>query len=101
MARCAIWRKITAAQSRFRHSRPRFARVRHRRIFGVVMGEARILFVAGVVVGAGISLAAAGSVKALLFGIAPYDPLTLICASALLVLIAGGVGNRGQRGQGG
>jgi putative ABC transport system permease protein len=43
---------------------------------------------AGVLVGFLAALAAVQSVKALLFGVAPYDPITLFAAPAALVLVA-------------
>jgi hypothetical protein len=42
----------------------------------------------GVALGVPFSLAAAKSARAVLFGIQPYDPATLIAAGGLLAIIA-------------
>jgi len=60
----------------------------HRQVVGMVMREAALLVVTGVLIGTGLALAAGSSASSLLFGLKPYDPLTLIAASVLLGLIA-------------
>ena len=54
----------------------------------MVMREAGWLLVIGLVTGTALSLAAGRSAGSLLFGLKPYDPLTLAAASALLAAIA-------------
>jgi predicted permease len=60
----------------------------YRQVVGMVMREAALLVVTGVLIGAGLALAAGSSASALLFGLKPYDPLTLVAASLLLGAIA-------------
>ena len=59
-----------------------------RQVIGMVMREAGLLLVIGVLVGATLSLIAGRSASSLLFGLKSYDPLTLIVSVALLVVIA-------------
>ena len=60
----------------------------YRQVVGMVMREAALLVVTGVLIGTGLALAGGSSASSLLFGLKPYDPLTLIAASVLLGLIA-------------
>ncbi len=53
-----------------------------------VMGEAALLLVIGVVVGTVLSLVAGRGAGSQLFGLKPYDPITLAAAVGLL----GGIG---------
>jgi predicted permease len=53
-----------------------------------VVGDALRITVVGVFVGAAVALAAAQLLRALLFGVATYDAVTMITASALLVITA-------------
>jgi ABC-type antimicrobial peptide transport system permease subunit len=54
----------------------------------MVMREAARLLAIGVVTGAALSLLAGRGAGSLLFGLRPYDPLTLVTAALLLALIA-------------
>jgi predicted permease len=56
-------------------------------ILGMVMREAGLLLLVGVVIGVMLSLAAARAANSVLFGLKPYDPLTLGMAAGLLVAI--------------
>jgi putative ABC transport system permease protein len=53
-------------------------------ITAMILGNAATLLVAGLVLGAGLSLAAASAAGALLFGLKPRDPATLAGAAVLL-----------------
>ncbi|MGH9667310.1 MAG: FtsX-like permease family protein, partial [Bryobacteraceae bacterium] len=57
-------------------------------VVGLVMREAAWLLLAGVSAGTLISLAAGRAASSLLFGLKPYDPLTLASAAGLLAAIA-------------
>jgi predicted permease len=54
----------------------------------MVLREAGRLLIIGITTGTALSLAAGQGAGALLFGLKPYDPLTIIVASALLAAIA-------------
>ncbi|MGI8745279.1 MAG: ADOP family duplicated permease [Bryobacteraceae bacterium] len=56
-------------------------------IVSMVMNEAGLLLLIGVVIGTAVSLAAGRSANSLLFGLKSHDPLTLTTAVGLLVLI--------------
>lgn len=53
-----------------------------------ILREAMLLLSVGLAIGVIISLIATTSARALLFGLQPYDPLTLLAAAALLAAIA-------------
>jgi len=57
-------------------------------VVGMVMREAAVLLLIGMLIGTGLALAAGSSARSLLFGLKPYDPLTLVAACGLLGLIA-------------
>jgi predicted permease len=57
-------------------------------VVAMVMREAGRLLAIGIVTGAALSLVAGRGAGSLLFGLKPYDPLTLIGAAVLLALIA-------------
>ncbi len=57
-------------------------------VVGMVMREAGRLLLVGVIAGTALSLAAGSSASTLLFGLKPYDPLTLVSACALLGAIS-------------
>jgi putative ABC transport system permease protein len=57
-------------------------------ILRTVTGRAFVLACSGVVLGLGASLAVAGVMKALLFGVSPTDGVTFATASAVLVFVA-------------
>jgi ABC-type antimicrobial peptide transport system permease subunit len=59
-----------------------------RDVVRMVMREAGMLLVAGVVVGTGLAIAAARTAATLLFGLHPSDPGTLAIAAAALGAIA-------------
>jgi predicted permease len=55
-----------------------------RQVLSMVLGEAATLLFAGVVVGLGASLLLGRLVKAMLYGLQPYDPMSLIVTASLL-----------------
>jgi predicted permease len=57
-------------------------------VVAMVMREAGRLLLVGIVTGAALSLLAGRGAGSLLFGLKPYDPLTLVAAALLLALIA-------------
>jgi predicted permease len=57
-------------------------------VLGLIMGEAAGLLAAGMVVGTGLALLAARGAEHLLFGLKPYDPVTIALACAVLTVIA-------------
>ncbi len=57
-------------------------------IVGMVMREALMLVAIGAVIGIPLSLALGKSAGSLLFGLQPYDPLTLFAATGLLITVA-------------
>jgi putative ABC transport system permease protein len=59
-----------------------------RQILAMVLSEAGKLLAVGVAVGVVLSLAAGKSAATLLFGLKPYDPVTLVAAAAGLTVIA-------------
>jgi putative ABC transport system permease protein len=54
----------------------------------MIMREAGLVLLLGLVAGAGISLAAAQLAASLLFGLKPRDPISLILAVVTLSLVA-------------
>jgi ABC-type antimicrobial peptide transport system permease subunit len=59
-------------------------------VVGMVLGEAARLLTIGVIIGAALALIAGRSAGSLLFGLKPYDPVTLAGACILLSIIAAG-----------
>ncbi len=57
-------------------------------VTAMILRKAAALLVAGLAVGAGLSLAAASAASALLFGLKPRDPVTLAMAAAVLAAVA-------------
>jgi ABC-type antimicrobial peptide transport system permease subunit len=57
-------------------------------VLRLVMGEAAGLLLAGMVVGTGLALIAARGAEHLLFGLKPYDPVTIGSACGALAVIA-------------
>ena len=57
-------------------------------ILGMILGEALSLIVIGLVAGTGLAAAAANAARAMLFGLEPFDPLTLALAAGGLTIIA-------------
>ena len=57
-------------------------------VTAMILGKAATLLVAGLALGAGLSLAAASAASALLFGLKPRDPVTLAIAAAVLAAVA-------------
>jgi predicted permease len=58
------------------------------RVIGMVMREAALLLAVGVGIGAVLALVAGRSASSLLFGLKPYDPVTLMSAIGLLLTIS-------------
>jgi len=58
------------------------------KITGMILSKAATLLATGLVLGAGLSMAAASVAGALLFGLKPRDPATLAVATALLTVAA-------------
>ena len=54
----------------------------------MILREAAVLTVAGLVIGTGLALGAAQAAKSLLFGLKPRDPLTLVMAVVTLSAVA-------------
>ncbi len=59
-----------------------------REVTAMILRKAAMLLVAGLAVGAGLSLAAGSAASALLFGLKPRDPVTLAIAASLLAAVA-------------
>jgi putative ABC transport system permease protein len=57
-------------------------------VLAMILRKAATLLVAGLALGAGLSLAAASAASALLFGLKPRDPVTLAIAAAVLAAVA-------------
>jgi ABC-type antimicrobial peptide transport system permease subunit len=57
-------------------------------VVALMMREARRLVAVGIVIGTIVALVAGRATATLLFGVTPYDPLTLAAAVVLLALIA-------------
>jgi predicted permease len=57
-------------------------------VLGLILREAGLLTVTGLVIGAGLALAAAQAAKSLLYGLKPRDPLTLVAAVVVLSAVA-------------
>jgi len=57
-------------------------------VLGMVMRETGRMLAIGVAAGAALALMAGRGASSLLFGLKPYDPLTLVVATALLAVIA-------------
>jgi predicted permease len=60
---------------------------RRTNITTMILGKAATLLVAGLMLGAGLSLAVASAASALLFGLKPRDPATLAGAAVLLAVV--------------
>jgi putative ABC transport system permease protein len=59
-----------------------------RQILAMVVGEAGSLLIVGVMIGTVLAVAAGKSAATLLYGLKPYDPLTLVLAAAGLGAVA-------------
>ena len=57
-------------------------------VLRMILREATVLTVAGLVIGTGLALATAQAAKSLLFGLKPRDPLTLVMAVVTLSAVA-------------
>jgi putative ABC transport system permease protein len=55
----------------------------------LILREIALLLFIGLGIGTAISLAAAKSAGALLFGLSPHDPWTLVASACLLAAVAG------------
>jgi ABC-type antimicrobial peptide transport system permease subunit len=58
-------------------------------ILSLILREMAVLLLLGLGIGTVVSLAAAKSVGALLFGLSPHDPWTLLASACLLAAVAG------------
>jgi len=56
-------------------------------VLGMVMREAGMLLLIGIVIGTALALAAARAAESLLFGLKPHDPFTLFAAAGLMTVI--------------
>jgi putative ABC transport system permease protein len=59
-----------------------------RNVMNLILGEARILLAIGLVIGIALSVAAARTASAMLYGLRPGDPVTIGLAVALLATVA-------------
>jgi putative ABC transport system permease protein len=57
-------------------------------VLKLILNEATLLTVTGLVVGAGLALGAAQAAKSLLYGLKPRDPITLLAAIVVLTVVA-------------
>ena len=57
-------------------------------VVGMILKEAGILTIAGLVIGTTLALASAQVVKSLLYGLKPRDPLTMVLAVVTLAAVA-------------
>ena len=57
-------------------------------VLGMILREAGMLLAIGLVVGAGLALAAGRAATSLLYGLKPYDPLTIALAMLALAAVA-------------
>ena len=57
-------------------------------ILGMILREALVLLAIGLVAGTGLAAAAGSAARAMLFGLKPVDPLTLVLAAGGLTIIA-------------
>ncbi|MHB8499671.1 MAG: ABC transporter permease [Candidatus Acidiferrales bacterium] len=57
-------------------------------VLRLILREAGMLTIAGLLIGAGLALASAQAAKSLLYGLKPRDPLTLLAAVVLLSAVA-------------
>jgi putative ABC transport system permease protein len=57
-------------------------------VLRLILREASLLTITGLVIGAGLALGAAQAAKSLLYGLKPRDPLTLIAAVVVLSAVA-------------
>jgi putative ABC transport system permease protein len=55
---------------------------------GMVLGEAGTMLVIGLAVGAALALALGKTAGAMLFGLKPYDPLTILLSAIALAAVA-------------
>jgi ABC-type antimicrobial peptide transport system permease subunit len=58
------------------------------RVLRMILREASWMAIVGVVVGLGAAVAMGRLITSMLYGLKPYDPLTLACAALLLVFVA-------------
>jgi ABC-type antimicrobial peptide transport system permease subunit len=61
-------------------------------VLRLVLVRVGLLVGPGVAIGTGVSLWAASFVSTLLFGLQPRDPLTLVMAAAVLLIVGGAAG---------
>src|SRR5580692_6086734 len=57
-------------------------------VLRLILNEATVLTVTGLVIGAGLALGAAQAAKSLLYGLKPRDPITLVAAVVVLSAVA-------------
>ncbi len=58
------------------------------KILGLILREALLLLAIGLVVGTALAIATAGVARAMLFGLKPVDPLTMVLAVGSLAIVA-------------
>ncbi|MBV9626348.1 MAG: hypothetical protein JOZ14_20465, partial [Acidobacteria bacterium] len=56
-------------------------------VFGLVLRQIVVLLCGGLAAGFLLSFASLHSAKSLLYGLSPYDPVNMIAAAALLVVV--------------
>jgi len=59
-----------------------------RKILGLVVGEGMLLCLLGVGLGAGLAIGLGRLVRSMLFGVAPWDPVSYLAAAVLLLAVA-------------
>jgi ABC-type antimicrobial peptide transport system permease subunit len=60
-----------------------------RNVLWLVLRQVTVILVAGLVVGVAVSVAAAKTISAFVFGVAPVDPISLAAAAALMAAVGG------------
>jgi ABC-type antimicrobial peptide transport system permease subunit len=58
-------------------------------VLGLVMRESMVLVAIGIVCGLAVALAASASVKTLLYGLPPTDPIAIVTAMLVMIAVSG------------
>jgi len=69
-------------------SRPKALGAPQRTLIAMILGETGRLLLVGIVIGAGVSVAAVRLVTSRLYGLSPNDPATMMGAGAGLIVVA-------------